>query len=375
MNRLILLAALPCALSHTGFAQSIEGTWQGTIPNPNNETRLAFTIAKSGDAYQGTFFNLANGRQFNLGAVTLQGTTVKIVIPGNGMTYDGKLDGDAITGGLTQPNGNTQPLPLKRATPQTAWDLPKQANTPPPAGVPPGTKLEFEVATIKPSGDAPSPGFNESGNVLRARSVSLANLFVFAWDIHPSQVTGFPDWAQTEGFEIAASSPLFASATEVQLKTMLQNLVKSRFNLAMHSEKRELPAYAVTIGKNGPAGLKLVKNTSNGPRFNAQGLGTIIFSGVTISDFAGQMQQRVLDRPVVDQTGLTGRWDFTLNWRPDEFQFPALLPAQREYWIAQNAGKPDLFAAVQEQLGLKLESVKVPMDVYVIDSASRPSEN
>ncbi len=374
MKHLILLAALPCAL----LAQSIEGTWQGTIPNPNNEIRLAFTIAKSGDAYQGTFFNLANGRQFNLGAITLQGTALKIAIPGNGMTYDGKLeaDGNSIAGGLTQQNGNAQPLPLKRATPQTAWDLPKQANTPPPAGVPPGTKLEFEVATIKPSGEAAQgPGFNESGNVLRARSVSLANLFVFAWDIHPSQVTGFPDWAQTEGYEIAASSPLFASATEAQLKTMLQNLVKSRFNLTLHSEKRELPAYAITIGKNGPVGLKLVKNTSNGPRFNAQGLGSIVFSGVTIADFAGQMQQRVLDRPVVDQTGLTDRWDFTLNWRPDEFQFPALLPVQRDYWIAQNAGKPDLFAAVQEQLGLKLESTKVPMDIFVIDSASRPSEN
>src|SRR6185295_18018752 len=128
---------------------------------------------------------------------------------------------------------------------------------------------------------------------------------------------------------------------------------------------------------NGPGGIKMVKNTTNGQRVGAQGLGRTLFSGVTMADFAGQLQLRVLDRPVIDRTGLTDRYDFTLNWRPDEFQFSALSPVQREYWISAAIadGLPDLFTAVQEQLGLKLDATKTPVDVLVIDKVSRPSEN
>ena len=102
MKSLLLLAALPGAL----LAQTIEGTWQGTLtpPNQNDEIRLAFKIDKNGNAYEGRFYNLENGRQFNLGAITLQGNAVKIAIPGNGMNYEGKIeaDGNSITGTLTR---------------------------------------------------------------------------------------------------------------------------------------------------------------------------------------------------------------------------------------------------------------------------------
>ena len=98
MKRLLLLAALPGAL----LAQTIEGTWQGTLipPNQNDGIRLAFKIDRNGDAYGGRFYNLENSRQFNLGAITLQGNAVKIVIPGNGMNYEGNIetDGNSITG-------------------------------------------------------------------------------------------------------------------------------------------------------------------------------------------------------------------------------------------------------------------------------------
>jgi uncharacterized protein (TIGR03435 family) len=120
----------------------------------------------------------------------------------------------------------------------------------------------------------------------------------------------------------------------------------------------------------------MVKNTTNGARVGAQGLGRTTFSGVTMAGFAGQLQLRVLDRPVIDQTGLTDRYDFTLNWRPDEFQFPRATAAQRTNAVATGADAlPDLFSAVQEQLGLKLEATKAPADVLVIDKVSKPSEN
>jgi uncharacterized protein (TIGR03435 family) len=94
-----------------------------------------------------------------------------------------------------------------------------------------------------------------------------------------------------------------------------------------------------------------------------------------VSDLADQLQLRVLDRPVIDQSGLTDRYDFTLNWRPDEFQFPRASAAQRAASAADTESLPDLFTAFQEQLGLKLEAKKAPASVLVIDQVSRPSEN
>jgi len=126
----------------------------------------------------------------------------------------------------------------------------------------------------------------------------------------------------------------------------------------------------------GPAGIKMVKNTTNGTRIGSQGLGRVTFSGITMAGFAGQLQLRVLDRPVTDQTGLTDRYDFTLNWRPDEFQFPRTTAAQRAAAVSTGADTlPDLFTAFQEQLGLKLNTTKAPAAVLVIDNVPKPSEN
>jgi len=374
MKHLWLLAALPGAL----LAQALEGTWQGTLipPNQNDGIRLAFKIDKNGNAYQGRFYNLANGRQLNLGAITLQGNAVKIAIPGNGMNYEGKIeaDGNSITGTLTQGTQVANPLPLKRATSETAWELPPPPTAPKP--LPEGTKPEFEVATIKPAGLSPGLGLNVTATELRAQSISLAGLITFTFELHLTQVSGLPGWAETEGYEIVAKLPQGGDPSDVQIRTMLKNLMQSRFGLSFHTEKRELSVYTISIGKNGPAGIKMVKNTTNGQRIGAQGLGRTVFSGITMSDFAAQLQLRVLDRPVIDRTGLTDRYDFTLNWRPDEFQFPRASAAQRAAAVAAGADAlPDLFTAVQEQLGLKLDATKASVDVLLVDKVSKPSEN
>jgi uncharacterized protein (TIGR03435 family) len=375
MKHLLWLAALPGAL----LAQTIEGTWQGTLtrPNQNGELRLVFKIEKSGNAYQGRFYNLANGRQFNLGAITLQaGNAVKIAIPGNGMNYEGRIDadGNSITGTLSQ-GTNPLPLPLRRATAETAWELP-----PPPAaikGLPEGTKLEFEVASIKPSaaGQPFNPGFNVTATEMRGRNISLAGLIAFAYVLHRSQVSGLPGWAETEGYDIVARLPPGGDPTDPQLLKMLQHLLQTRFNLSVHTDKRELPVYAISIGKEGMAGIKMVKSDSSGLNIGSQGLGRVRFHGATMAGLASQLQLRVLDRPTVDQSGLTGRYDFTLDWRPDEFQFPNAPAQQRAAAAAAADGLPDLFSAFQEQLGMKLQATRAPLDVLVIDRVSRPSEN
>ena len=370
MVRFLFLAALSGAL----LAQTLEGTWQGamTPPNLNREIRLVFEVTKDRN---GVLYNLAAGRQQNLGAITIQGSTVKIVIPGMGATYEGKFesDGNSIAGRLTQ-GTNPLPLLLKRATPETAWELPPAPSAPKP--LPEGTKLEFEVASIKPSpASQPGYGFNVTATELRSPNISLAAMILFTYELHASQVSGLPGWAETAPYQIVAKLPAGGDATDDQIRTMLKNLLQSRFGLAFHTEKRELPVYAIGIGKNGPSGIKMVINDKSGMRIGSQRPGRVSFQGATMSNLATQLQLRVLDRPVVDQSGLTARYDFTLDWRPDEFQFPRFAAAQRAAAIAAAEASPDLFTAFQEQLGMKLEAKKAALDVLVIDSVSKPSEN
>ena len=372
MKSILLLAALPGAI----LGQALEGTWQGTLtPVPNREIRLAFKITKETSAYQGLYYNIEAARQFNLGAITLQGNTIKIVIPGMGGTYEGKLeaDGNSITGALTQ-GGNTLPLPLKRATAETAWDLPAPKALPP---LPEGTKPEFEVASIKrgPAGRPVGVGFNVTATELRSPNISVAGLITFAFELHLSQVIGLPAWAGTDGYEIAARLPQGGDPSDAQLRTMLKNLLQSRFGLAFHTGERELSVYAIGIGKNGPSGIKMTTNTTSGLRMESQGLARVRFQGATMAHLAAQLQLRVLDRPVIDQTGLKDRFDFTLDWKPDEFQFPAVPAERRAAAVANSDSLPDLFTAFEEQLGLKLQSTKAPVPVLVIDKVSRPSEN
>jgi uncharacterized protein (TIGR03435 family) len=153
---------------------------------------------------------------------------------------------------------------------------------------------------------------------------------------------------------------------------MIRTLLEDRFKLVIRREKRELPTYALVVA----SGPKLTKNDANpnglpGLGFRAPGMLGVV--NATMSDFVSVMQSNVLDRPVVDRTGLQGRFDFTLNWTPDESQFRGMglqippPPADAKF--------PGLFTAIQEQLGLRLESVTAPVEVLVIDRVERPTDN
>jgi uncharacterized protein (TIGR03435 family) len=158
---------------------------------------------------------------------------------------------------------------------------------------------------------------------------------------------------------------------------MMQNLIKDRFGLAFHTEKRELSVYAISVGKGGQAGIKMVKNDSKGslPGMGQPALGKFRARNATMADFASYLQARVLDRPVIDQSGVTDRFDFVLEWTPDEFQFPGMPAAQRPVVQPGADAPPDLLTAMQEQLGMKMEATKAPADLMVIDKVSKPSEN
>jgi uncharacterized protein (TIGR03435 family) len=197
---------------------------------------------------------------------------------------------------------------------------------------------------------------------------------VFAYGVHTRQVTGGPAWVESESYDITGKPDGAGMPSVTQLKTMVQKLLEERFQLTFHKEKKELSVYAITAAKGGVKMAKVEGNRGSLPGFGGKGPGAISVRNSTMDEFAGFLQSRILDRPVVDQTALTDRYDFTLRWTPDSAQLAAQRPNAPAPANNPDA-PPDLFAAFQQQLGLKIEATKAPVDVMVIDKAEKPSGN
>ena len=157
-----------------------------------------------------------------------------------------------------------------------------------------------------------------------------------------------------------------------QSASILRKLLADRFQLKFHRVDKELAVYALQPGKTGPKLKKSESEPTSPPGLFFRGLGKLNVRNATMKDFTDLMQSSVLDRPVVDQTKLEGRFDFELNWTPDESQFGGAYKAPPTEAVD---APPSLFTAVQEQLGLKLESTKAPVSVLAIDHVDKPSAN
>jgi uncharacterized protein (TIGR03435 family) len=360
-------------------AQDITGTWQGklSVPQaPNGELRVVFRILKDdGDALKATLYTIDQpGPGFPASAVAIQGSNVKITIPGIGGSYEGKMDADAITlTGKWTVGDMPLPLTLAHVKDDAALEIPKPPA--PPKMMAADADPVFEVATIKRSDPNGRRLYSiGNGTEVTAVGVTVNDLIVFAYGVHARQISGAPAWVESDKFDIRGK-PEGGRPNPTQFKMMLQKLLADRFKLAFHRDKKQLTVYALTVGKNGP---KLTRSESASPIPNLvpRGPGNLPARNVTMEEFAGNLQGAVLDRPVVDQTGLKGRFDFQLQWTPDETQFastrgPGEPPKPPEGAETQR----DLFTAIQQQLGLKLESTKVQMGVLVIDKVEKPSEN
>jgi uncharacterized protein (TIGR03435 family) len=373
MKKLVLALVVLSAGSLVA-QQDVTGTWQGTL-QAGRDLRTVVKISQGGNELTAVLYSIdQGGAALPASGVTLQGTTVRFAVPGVGATFEGKLsaDGTSIAGTMTQ-GDKPLPLNLKRATPDTAWAIPEPAARPKPMAA--DANPSFEVATIKPSQpDTPGTAITVRGRMLQTRNTPLSMLLTFAYGIHPKQVTGAPPWVDSEKFDISAQPDGEGQPNEKQWRAMLQKLLADRFKLSFHRDKKELAVYAILVDKNGS---KLTKNDTDPdglPGLFFRGLGVLPARNATMVDFAGLLQSTVLDRPVIDQTGLTGRFDFTLTWTPDETQFGGLgikVPPPPD----NAAAPPGLFTAVQEQLGLKLDSTKAPVDVLVVDRVEKPTEN
>lgn len=367
------LVALALSTCSSLLAQDITGTWQGTL-KAERDLRTVLKISKpDSGGLKAVLYSIDQGGQgIPASSITLDGATIKMSIEMIDGKFEGKLsaDGSLITGTWTQ--GNPLPLILKRATPETEWTIPEPPPRPKP--MPADAKPVFEVATIKPSkAGAPGKGFRMNGRQFTTLNTSLNDLMTFAFGIHVRQIVGGPAWFESEKYDLLATPDVEGQPNHDQIRGMMQKLLADRFQLKFHRDKKELSVYTILVAKGGP---KLTKSESDSqlPGLFFRGLGNLPARNATMGEFAGLLQSAVLDKPVVDQTGLTGRFDFTLKWTPDEFQFSGLgikPPAPTDSADAP----PDLFTAIQQQLGLKLESTKAPAEVFVIDHVEKPSEN
>jgi uncharacterized protein (TIGR03435 family) len=238
------------------------------------------------------------------------------------------------------------------------------AQSPPPGPV-------FEVATIKPTD--PSFGgilMSLAGGRFSATGFTLKDLIAFAYAVDDVQISGGPNWFATDRYDVMGKPETKGRLSRDVARVMLRALLSDRFQLKVHFETKEMPVYVLTVEKNG---------SKMKPRTNGDGGETtrLTFHGaeatgrnVSAGTLAEELQAMVLDRPVLDKTGLTANFDFSLRWRPESGQFGGTGAS-----VAGDPNDPDIFTAVREQLGLKLESRKDPAKIIAVDAAMRPSDN
>jgi uncharacterized protein (TIGR03435 family) len=199
-----------------------------------------------------------------------------------------------------------------------------------------------------------------------ATGVPLRMLITEAYSVRDFQIVGGPGWMNTDRWDVEGKPKTEVSA-DSQTALMVQSLIEERFQLNFHRETRELPVYELTVAKGGTK-MKLSAATQSRGRM---GRGGIEGSGWSLANFIKFLSQQ-FDRSLIDKTDLKGIYDIKLQWSPG---LRGAGPVQPGAQPPARTDQPDIFTAIQEQLGLKLESSKGPVEVIVIDSVQRPTEN
>ena len=223
----------------------------------------------------------------------------------------------------------------------------------------------FDVATIKLSDpDSRRQGIGYHGSNLTATGQTLKSLMMFAYGVHGKQIVDEPGWASTDRYDIAGVADAPGEPNLKQMQEMYQKLFAARFGLQLRHEPREMTYYSLTVARGGAKIAKAKDGDDASPDQTGEGHGymEMRYTANLMSDFALGMNY-FTDKPVVNETGLTGRYDFTLKWMPDALAEP------------EGAQVPGLFTAMQDELGLKLELKKGLVDVLAVEKVGRPSED
>ncbi len=220
----------------------------------------------------------------------------------------------------------------------------------------------FEVASVRLAdpGQRTGPSFQTAADSLTIRGLSLRDCIQTAWQLPSIQVTG-PAWLDDVRLDILAKTA--QPVDEKHLCVMLQALLTERFGLKTHIEKKEMPVFALTVAKGG---LKMAPSATGGPMSISQGRGKLTGKNVDLDKF-GVILTKLLGRPIVDATGLKGAYDFQIDLQPPD-------PVNGQASPVDMASM--MITALQDQLGLKLESRKDAVEILVVDHAEKtPSDN
>jgi uncharacterized protein (TIGR03435 family) len=235
----------------------------------------------------------------------------------------------------------------------------------------------FEVATVKPADSDPEAGrfiIMQGNNRFVEKDYTLKLLIAAAYDLNPRTISGGPPWISSDHYDILAVTPGEVRPNHDEQMSMLRNLLTDRFKLTFHREQKVFSIYELTVARNGP---KLKESVARPDDPVVVGPGVvypqrIVLPGrnATMGNLVSLLQRAILDRPVVDKTGLPGRYDFDLEWAPDETQFGGDVPP-----ATTAATSPPLFVAIQQEMGLRLEATRGPVEALVVDTAERPAAN
>jgi uncharacterized protein (TIGR03435 family) len=240
------------------------------------------------------------------------------------------------------------------------------------------TKSSFDVAAIKLGNarDARSSGVHiQPGGLFKCENATLKQLVSFAYDLKNYEILSGPAWIDSAIFTIEARVSNLTPSDgnyQTQMKSRIQSLLEDRFHLSTHFETRQQPAYEFIIAKNGPK-MRPAATSTKDSGLTARP-GHLIAKNVALSQLARSLSLQ-LGREVLDKTEMSGRYDFELVYAPEARDgiFGELLPP--EATAAADASAPSIFTALQEQLGLRLESASAPLPLLIIDSAEKPNEN
>jgi uncharacterized protein (TIGR03435 family) len=257
------------------------------------------------------------------------------------------------------------------APPTAVQEMP---TVPAPWSSPSGGEPEFEVATIKPSDPAKccARNWSRNGRHFHTYNMNLKYLMQWAWSLQAEQIVGGPVWMDRARFDIDGEIDGDGVPNDRQWKIAVQKLLIERFQLQIHREKREMPAFALMIARGGS---KLTPGDGNVKARQVMALvGTPgqtmhgFFVNTSIGEFAGEMQRLLTDRPIVDETGLTGVYNIQIAFTRED---PVVLGTTE----LPETAPPNLLEALQQQLGLKLKGTKASVDVIVIDHTELPAAN
>ena len=346
------------------YARSVIGTWQGTLP-VGQSPRIVLRIADAGNgALRGSItFIDRSADVLPLLSTTYRAPDLTAVVAD--ITFRGKLsaDGKSIAGTWTQGN-QSFPVSFALATPETLWTYSGPSTMPTMSAT---ADPSFEVATIKPSApDAQNWGYSVRTRLFQARNDTVAGLIQFAYQVRRRQIDGGPSWMDELRFDVTGEPDAPGLPSLDQQRLMLRKLLAERFGFRGHIVQRDFPVYALVVDKSPPkinASAPSVNNILISPRELEDGTTAVQFSHATMPEFAEFLMGWIQDRQIVDETGLNGRFDFTV-----------MVPTSSVQGGNDN-DKATAFLLGVKPLGFKLEPKKEPLEVIVIDNLGKPTAN